>query len=91
MKDIKSEWCHNLGPGRILGGSVAATAHVEVRFSFTCNSIFCLHRKNFAHGKIKSRKKSLVKKKKQKKIGPRKKERVPFCKEKKNFLCKRDL
>ena len=49
--------------------------------------------KIFAHGKIKSGKKSLVKKKKKKKkkISPKKKERVPFCKEKKNFLCKRDL
>ena len=44
MKDNKPRRCHNLGPGRILWGSVAATAHVEARFSFTCNSIFCLHR-----------------------------------------------
>ena len=31
------------------------------------------------------------KKKKKEKTGPKKKERVPFCREKKNFLCKRDL
>ena len=30
-------------------------------------------------------------KKEKRKIGPKKKERVPFCREKKNFLCKRDL
>ena len=65
---------------------------------FPVISIFCLHRtvnkihtwklftygKIFAHGKNKSRRNSLVKKK-EKKTCPKKKERVPFCQEKKKI------
>ena len=48
--------------------------------------------KNLCSRKNQERKKVLSKKKKKKeKNGPKKKERVPFCKEKKNFLCKRDM
>ena len=54
--------------------------------------VLCLW-KNLCSRKNQERKKVLGKKKKEKKkkISPKKKERVPFCKEKKNFLCKRDL
>ena len=75
MKDNKSGWCHNLGPGRILWGSVAATTHVEVRFSFTCNSIFCLLQKKLCSRKNQEQKKVLVKKKKKKEKNRPKEER----------------
>ena len=56
--------------------------------------VLCLW-KNLCSRKNQERKKVLGKKKKKKKkkekTGPKKKERVPFCREKKNFLCKRDL
>ena len=74
------------------GGRFAATAHVEARFSCYCHILFTSRtlknshvkafcfRKIFADGKIKSVRKSLVKKKKKK---GKKKERVPICQEKK--------
>ena len=70
-----------------------------LRLNFHVISIFCLHRlhralynslwKNLFHGKIKNWKKVLGKERK-KNTGPKKKERVPFCQEKKkNPLWKR--
>ena len=64
-------------------------------FMFFC--LFCLHRalykihrwKLIAHGKIKSRGESLVKKRK-KETGPKKAKGEPFCKEKKKILCEGD-
>ena len=74
-----------------------ATALLVARFNFIC--IFGLHRaldrinmwklfayeKIFAHGKIKSSRKSFAKKEK---TGPKRKERVPLCQEKKKSLVK---
>ena len=73
-----------------------------VELFFHVISIFCLHRaldkihrwKLFAYGKIRKnqrRKKVLVRKKKKRrrKKCPKKKEKVPFCQEKK-FLCESD-
>ena len=77
-------------PGEIL----TVTAHFKVI------SLFCLHRtsdkihtwklfvhrKIFAPGKIKSGRKSLVKKRK-KQGGSKKTESLPFCQERKTFPC----
>ena len=89
------------------GGRFAATAHVEARFScyfhilFTSRPLqnshvkaFCF-RKIFSHGKIKSGRKSLVKKKKKKKRKKRerlKEERkgTNLSRKEKNFLCESD-
>ena len=75
------------------GGRFAATAHVEARFScyfhilFTSRTLqnshvkaFCF-RKIFAHGKIKSGRKSLVKKKRK---------GTNLSRKEKNFLCESD-
>ena len=72
-----------------------------LRLDFNAIPIFCLHRalrkihtwklfayRIFAHGKIKSGRKSLVKKKKN--TGPKKRERVPFWQEKKKILRESD-
>ena len=89
----KSGKCHNLGPGRVPWRNVSEPLMVGLDFHVI--SIFFLHRtlykihmwklfvyeKIFGHGKIKSGRKSSVKKK-GKKIGAKKKERVPFCQEK---------
>ena len=40
QKVNKSERCHNLGPGRILRGIFAATAHLGARFSFYFHILF---------------------------------------------------
>lgn len=91
-KVIKSGRCHNLGAARDPGGIFAATAHLEARFScyFLKPAPDKIHTwkpfaniKIFAHGKIKSGRKPLGKK--EKKTGPRKTERVSFCKEKKKI------
>ena len=77
-----------------LGRIFAAIAYVEAQFHVI--SIFCLlrlHRalykihmwKLFDYGKIKNWKKVLGKERKKKKTGPKKKERVPFCQEKKKI------
>ena len=75
------------------GGRFATTAHVEARFSCYFHILLTSHtlqnshvkafcfRKIFAHGKIKSGRRSLVKKKKGN--SSKKKERVPICQEKK--------
>ena len=100
MKVNKSGRCHNLGPGRVPWRNVSEPLMVGLDFHVI--SIFFLHRtlykihmwklfvyeKIFGHGKIKSGRKSSVKKK-GKKIGAKKKERVPFCQEKRIPLWKR--
>ena len=63
------------------GGVFAVTSHL-IYMKVTVKALW-LWKKIFAHGKIKSRRKSLGKKKKEKKTSPKKKERVPFCQEKK--------
>ena len=40
LKVNKSERCHNLGPGRILRGIFAATAHLGARFSCYFHILF---------------------------------------------------
>ena len=64
------------------GGVFAVTSHL-IYIKVTVKALW-LWKKIFAHGKIKRRRK-LLGKKKGKKTDPKKKERVPFCQEKKKF------
>ena len=86
------------------GGRFAATAHVEARFLCYFHILFTSHplqnshvkafcfRKIFSHEKIKSGRKSLVKKKKKKKRERLKEERkgTNLSRKEKNFRCESD-
>ena len=96
MRVNKSGRCRSLVQERIPWGRLI----LGLVFHAIC--IFCLHRaldkihtwklfafgKIFAHGKIKSGRKSLVKKEKKK--APKEKEREPFRQEKETILCESD-
>ena len=99
LKVNKSERCHNLGPGRILRGIFAATAHLGARFSCYFHILFTSRTfvyivealylwKDLCSWKNQKRKKVLGKMKK--KRGRKKKERVPFCQEKEKNFCESD-